>query len=123
MLSRLEVSIADPVTGIPIPAGSDSNVDPSEDTTIEIYNCYRYVHRSNYDPQTASPIDPAEENQDLLPDNLDFCQNIVDACLPRVWQGKVWVKNREEAPPCVACGLDIDECFKAAIKVMKELGL
>jgi hypothetical protein len=121
MLMR-STKVADPVSGRPIDpkSNNEGKSDPFKDTLIEIYNCIRIVHRSNYDANDAQPIDPAIENRDLVPNDLGVCQRLLDDHLPEVWKGKVWLKNREEAPPRAACGFDIKEQFSAAIAQIKS---
>jgi len=41
--------------------------------------------------------------------SLDPYQKMLDEALPLRWRGRVVFKDREEAPPCTACGLDLAE--------------
>jgi hypothetical protein len=53
--------------------------------------------------------------QALPPQSLVFVQTTLEQVLPDQWKGKVvskvGLKIREEAPPCPACGLDLQEEF------------
>jgi hypothetical protein len=65
-----------------------------ENTKIEIYDYIRHCTFSGVaDIQTA----------DSRPTDLSQIQSILDARIGR-WKGKVFLKNREDCPPCSACG-------------------
>jgi hypothetical protein len=67
-----------------------------ENTKIEIYDYIRHCTFSGVaDIQTA----------DSRPTDLSQLQSILDARIGR-WKGKVLLKNREDCPPCSACGFE-----------------
>jgi hypothetical protein len=73
-----------------------SNSVPIDNTKIEIYNYIRHCTFSGAaDIQTA----------DCRPTDLSQIQAILDARIGR-WKGKVFLKNREDCPPCSACGFE-----------------
>jgi hypothetical protein len=67
-----------------------------ENTKIEIYDYIRHCTFSGAaDIQTA----------DSRPTDLSQIQALLDARIGR-WKGKVFLKNREDCPPCSACGFE-----------------
>lgn len=81
-------------------------------TKLEIYDYIRYV-----DPV---PGNRAEDNTAIArasrpATSLMRIQSLLDEALPKWWKGRVLLKNREEAPPCTACGLDIEEQWEDII--------
>ena len=118
MLDR-SVYIADPTTGVPIKYHGDSNV--LDGTQIEIYDYIRAIESSKIDRSTKACINPADDIHTLPPQSLSFPQRILDQILPEQWKGKVVLKNREQAPPCPACGLNLQEEFKDVFKFYKSM--
>jgi hypothetical protein len=117
MLDR-SVYVADPVTGESTECNSD--VDAFEGTKVEIYDYIRTIDRSKVDSTSHVCIDPDEILQALPPLSSSFLQNLVDQAVPQQWKGKVVLKNREEAPPCSACGLDLQEEFVDVLEHFKS---
>jgi hypothetical protein len=67
-----------------------------ENTKIEIYDYIRHCTFSGAaDIQTA----------DSRPTDLSQIQALLDARIGR-WKGRVFLKNREDCPPCSACGFE-----------------
>lgn len=68
-----------------------------DNTKIELYG---YIRHRNETKLTGDPdLDSA------LPSDLSHIQAMFDDNLGR-WKGKVELKNREDCPPCSACGLE-----------------
>lgn len=124
MLSRRAVYVANPVTGVPtIYHGPSSDFDG---TVIEVYGYVRLLPRWMLDSSLRASLDPANNMHDLPPQALAMFQATLDRDLPSKWKGKVWLKNREDAPPCPACGLNPEEEFqmnKGAYKFSPGAGM
>ena len=45
-------------------------------------------------------------------------QALLDEALPEKWKGRVIMKDREEAPPCTACGLNLKEQWDYTVDLM-----
>jgi hypothetical protein len=100
---------ADPNTGMPIKYKGKGNIDPLKGTKIEIYDYIRTIEKSKV---TKSGRVSGGFKQELPPRSLWFLQAKLDQALPKQWRGKVVLKTREEASPCPACELDLEEDFK-----------
>lgn len=91
------VMMAHPVTGEPFPYLKGVDDALFENTVIEIYDFVRSIDRICN--KTGLPVS-------VVPDTIvEAFQKKLDSHLPPVWKGKVWLKKREEGPPCEACGL------------------
>jgi hypothetical protein len=67
-----------------------------EGTTLEIYN---YVSHKRYTKSTDGTVS--------LTHHLSEAQKECDQFAGK-WKGKVFLKNKEDCPPCSACGLKYD---------------
>jgi hypothetical protein len=92
------------------------NSVPLDDTVIELYDYIRFVERT-VDDQDPFTVKRGYTHRACRPAQplLDM-QRALDNALPQRWKGKVLLKDREEAPPCTACGLDLMEEWKYKIK-------
>lgn len=77
-------------------------------TRLEFYDYIRVVSLADDDP-----FPPFWRTLGYCPracrpsQSLSFFQKELDKALPRKWKGRIVLKNREDAPPCSACGLDL----------------
>jgi hypothetical protein len=78
---------------------SDTVTDRIEQTTIEIYNYIRHVNMQKVIRRLVT--DGGDGS--ILPSDLRHIQKLLDSMLGK-WKGRVILKNREDCPPCSACG-------------------
>lgn len=73
-------------------------------TTVELYDYVRIVDYKDLQSYTCAccPLDGSILKPPLP---LDKLQKLLDAHMHPKWKGKVFLKHREDAPPCVSCGL------------------
>jgi len=109
MLSR-SVYVADPTTGTTV-ISNDEATD-IDGTVIELYAYVRAVDEKDLAALTRGYSAFSNKLQELAPQSLVDLQAHLDTLLPEEWKGKVWLKNREDAPPCPAYGLDLEEEFE-----------
>jgi hypothetical protein len=81
-------------------------------TKLEFYDYIRYVDPVDEitlksEGPTGRACRPAT--------SLARIQAVLDDRLPECWKGRVILKNREEAPPCTACGLNLMEQWKDVV--------
>jgi hypothetical protein len=81
-------------------------------TKLEFYDYIRYVDpvpglKTEDEDRTDRACRPAT--------SLARIQALLDECLPECWRGRVVLKDREDAPPCTACGLDVMEQWEDVI--------
>lgn len=113
MFTRPGIIFADQDDGTPKIALGDIPDCAYEGTTVEIYS---YIRTIDVDIQKRPPKIVAK-NQRMLggiqpPQSLDRHQRALDRGLPEFWKGKVKLFNREDAPPCAACGFDLEGEFQ-----------
>ena len=84
-------------------------------TKIELYDYIRITNPIPGDPHqdfrrgcTLQACRPAT--------SLASYQQLLDQQLPEKWRGRVILRDREEAPPCTACGLHIKEQWEHTVK-------
>jgi hypothetical protein len=84
-------------------------------TSIEIYDYIRHVRV--YDPEPSTTFPFLAMNYFGLaerpPESLKVVQSALDQFLGGEWKGRVIFKNREEAPICAACDMDVQEHWKS----------
>jgi hypothetical protein len=93
----------------------DTNI--LDDTVIELYDYFRFVdpvegddHSSNIKRgHSARACRPAKP--------LRMFQEELNELLPDAWKDKVILKNREDAPPCAACGFDLVKEWESKIEL------
>lgn len=116
MFSRQDVIIADPVTGKPVPCRSDKYAELVKQTKIEIYNHVR-IYDLAFARTMLKFLHQYPDMIHTLPAlSLSNVQSTLDAALPKRWRGRVILKDREVAPPCIACGFDFQKEFKIAVE-------
>jgi len=112
MFARPDVMVADPETGKPTPYDGGNHDQIIEGTEIELYNYIR-VYRLNEIRQNPFMFLECPDKMGTLPaQSLSYFQTTLDAALPERWRGKVVLKDREQAPPCIACGYDFQQEFE-----------
>ena len=83
--------------------------DDLGDTKVELYDYFRVTlpipgGRPKFQVPRGYSIRGARPAT-----SLEHWQSLLDEALPQKWKGRVILKNREEAPPCTACGWDMKE--------------
>ena len=115
--SVTRIQYRQPVT--PIPASPVS----LDGTTLEFCDLIRVVEGIDGDSNPRSPTHIGHCPRACRPArSLAPLQKELDKVLPREWKGRVFLTNREEAPPCSACGLDLMDEWDEQIKKKKERG-
>lgn len=86
-------------------------------TKLEFYDYIRYV-----DPVPGlNTEDEGRNDRASRPaTSLARIQALLDECLPECWRGRVILKDREDAPPCTACGLDVMEQWENIVTTDKS---
>ena len=86
-------------------------------TKLEFYDYIRYV-----DPVPGlNTEDEGRNDRACRPaTSLARIQALLDECLPECWRGRVILKDREDAPPCTACGLDVMEQWEDIVTTDKS---
>ena len=87
-----------------------------DNTIIELYDYIRLVEGTEEDRDPFIIVRGYSHRACRPAQPLDDIQEELDKALPPRWKGKVLLKNREEAPPCTACGLDLMDEWKDKIK-------
>jgi len=91
------------LTGFPVLQATDDGYESVpfdsvslEHTRVELYDYVRHCTFTDMsDMHTA----------DSRPTDLSEIQSVLDEKIGR-WKGKVFLKNREDCPPCSACGFE-----------------
>lgn len=79
-------------------------------TVVELYDYIRVSESTQNSWSDPIPITRGHSVRACRPaTSLDLFQEILDERLPAKWRGRVILKNREDAPPCTACGLNLAE--------------
>ena len=116
MFTRPGIVFADRDTGRPLILLDDIPKSALEGTTVEIYS---FVRTMDVDNLKGHPTIVARDQRMLQgiqpPQSLERHQRALDRGLPEVWKGKVRLFNREDAPPCAACGFDLEGEFQAYV--------
>lgn len=78
-------------------------------TTLEIYDYVRYRAtpsdgRPKLNPARGHSYRACQPAATMAP-----FQALLDEALPKKWKARVIMKDREDAPPCTACGLNMKE--------------
>jgi len=93
MLNEIPVLDVEPNESKTVPFDSIS----LKETKVEIYDYIRHCTVSG----PGLDINTIERH----PTDLSRIQSILDGKIGR-WKGKVFLKNREDCPPCSACGFE-----------------
>jgi len=115
-------NIVRPVCSTPIRDNGEDLGDTadSDDLGITMVELYDYVRVSAPTPNSWSDPIPTPRGHSVkacrLPLSLDLLQEVLDEHLPPEWRGRVIFKNREDAPPCTACGLNLAEMWEDHIE-------
>jgi hypothetical protein len=83
------------------------NYIPVDNTVIELYDYIRFVKPVTEDPNCSAAQRGYTARACRAAQPLTDIQVELDNSLPHEWRGKVLLKDREEAPPCTACGFDL----------------
>lgn len=115
MFDRADIMVAEPNTGTPIPLRTPISKEAFEGTTVEIYN---YIRTYRIPVNVWSRVTCPQKRSSIIdhvlePESLSYHQKRLDQALPGVWEGKVKLRNWEEAPVCSACGYDLKVAFRA----------
>jgi len=86
------------------------------DTKIELYDFIRFSADVPNEPPQQRVYRDCTELACRPAASLAAFQHLLTMSLPDEWRGRVILKNREEAPPCTACGLDVKEQWKHTIE-------
>jgi hypothetical protein len=80
---------------------------PLDDTVIELYDYIRFVRPIREDDNCFEIRRGYTARACRAAQPLTRIQTELDDSLPEHWKGKVFLKDREDAPPCTACGFDL----------------
>lgn len=121
MFTRPGIVVANDDTGVPLYVIGDIPDSAYEGTTVEFYNFVRPIDVDNL----QKPPKIVAKDQRMLsgiqpPQSLARYQRAIDRMLPEVWKGKVKLFNREDAPPCSACGFHPEEEFQTYVKKLED---
>lgn len=107
---------------LPSPSGAGpraveftDNPNALDNTTIEIYGYVRIVDFVKGDPPPFSLQEfkrPKEQLAIRPPESLAMFQRTLDQLMDPRWRGRVFLRNREDSPPCTGCGLELDAEWK-----------
>jgi len=96
---------------------ADGDVDLGS-TTLELYDYVRY----RATPPDGRPKLVFTRGQSLRASQpaatMAPFQALLEKALPKRWKGRVVLKDREDAPPCTACGLNIKEQWDYTVDLM-----
>lgn len=82
-------------------------------TVIEIYELVRLVNKTHHTETEVTAR--SSKYWARPPQSLAELQSALDAHIHPAWRGKVFLRYREDAPPCSACGFDINEEWKQTL--------
>jgi len=104
-----------------IHAGEDvADMDDRDDLGDTMVELYDYVRVSDWTQNSwTDPISTPRGHS--VPacrpaQSLALFQEVLDEQLPPKWRGRFIFKNREDAPPCTACGLNLAEMWEDHIE-------
>lgn len=82
------------------------------DTKLEIYDYVRYIDPI---PNTAHRKEELKRRACGPATSLARIQDALEKALPECWKGRVTLKNREDTPPCTACGVELKDMWEQVI--------
>jgi hypothetical protein len=97
--------------------GDTADSDDLGDTMVGLYDYVRISAPTPNDWSDPIPTPRGHSAKACRPlFSLDLLQEVLDEHLPPKWRGRVIFMNREDAPPCTACGLNLAEIWEDHIE-------
>jgi len=98
-------------------AGDTADSDDLGKTMVELYDYVRVSESTQNSRADPVPTPRGHSVRACRPaQSLNQFQGVLEEYLPPKWRGRVIFKNREDAPLCTACGLNLAEMWEDHIK-------